>query len=335
MPINRRQFLGVGAGALAAATLPTPATAETRNGMPYRELGGTGERVSLLCVGGYHIGMHHISEKKAIEIMRTAVDEGVNFFDNAWHYHGGRSEERMGKALKDGYRDKVFLMTKHHGRDAQVAEEHLNESLRRFDVDVIDLWQFHEVTAPDTPQKIYESGVLDFCLKAQEQGKIRYIGFTGHFLPFVLADMVERGFPWDALQMPLSVSDAHYRSFEQEVLPKAAEKNIGVLAMKCLGGSPGAIPNVSRTCTVEECLHYAMSLPVASIVSGMETMEKLQQNIAAARNFKPLGADARTELLARTREAALTGKLEPHKSAWHRNVWNMYEDEIKRRGVEA
>ncbi len=318
MKVNRREFLKVSGTCAAAAmiAMKTPAQ-EYRNGMPYRTLGRTGEKVSLLCIGGAHIGMKHVSEEEGIRIIRTAIDEGVNFLDNAWAYNDGLSEKRMGRALKDGYRDKVFLMTKHKGRDRETAQQHLEDSLRRFDVDVIDLWQFHEIVQPDLPERIYNEGAIEVALKAKEEGKIRYIGFTGHRYPRFLLEMIERGFPWDTVQMPLNVLDYHFRSFEHEVLPIALEKNIGVIAMKTLGGSPAEIPVRSKSASVEECLRYAMSLPVATVCSGIDSMEKLKQNLAVAKNFRPMSDEERSELLARTRLAAETGEFEPYKTKWH------------------
>lgn len=316
--MDRRDFLKTTTAAVIGASLAPPlAQAEVRNGMPYRPLGKTGEMVSLLCVGGSHIGQGNVTEEEAIRIMRTAVDEGVNFFDNAWAYFDGKSEERMGKALKDGYRDKVFLMTKHKGRDAATAQQQLEDSLRRLDVDVVDLWQFHEVVHPDFPKAIYENGAIDVALKAREEGKIRYIGFTGHHYPKYHNEMIDRGFPWDTVQMPLNVFDHHFRSFEQSTMVKARENEMGVIAMKTLGGNPGTIPNASKAATAEECLRYAMSLPVATVVSGMDSMEHLRANLATAKAFKPFEPEELKALLARTAPDAANGNYEPYKTQWH------------------
>lgn len=319
MQMDRRTFLKSAAVGAVAVAINKPAAEELRNGMPYRPLGRTGEMVSLLCIGGFHIGQRHVSEKDAIAIMRTAVDEGVNFFDNAWAYHDGVSEERMGKALKDGYRDKVFLMTKHKGRNPENARRYLEDSLRRLDVDVIDLWQFHEVIRPEEPEEIYSSGAIDVALKAKEEGKIRYIGCTGHHYPFIQAEMITRGFRWDSIQMPLNVFDHHFRSFEKEVLPLATERGIGVIAMKTLGGSPGAIPKTGAA-TVSECLRYAMDLPVATVCSGIDSMEILRENLRVAKTFTPMTAEEKTELLARTARPAADGAHESYKTAWHRDI---------------
>ncbi|MCA9445886.1 MAG: aldo/keto reductase [Candidatus Omnitrophica bacterium] len=317
MGIDRRAFLKTSAAAAAIIPFVTgKGYAEKRNGMPYRRLGKTEEMVSLLCVGGYHIGREELTEQESIAIMRTAVDEGVNFFDNAWKYHNGRSEERMGKALKDGYRDKVFLMTKVAGRDAKSAQQQLEDSLRRLDVDVIDLWQCHEVVTESEPYKIYNEGVIEVLLKAKEEGKVRYLGFTGHRFPDIHNEMIERGFDWQTVQMPLNILDHHFRSFEQEILPKALKKDIGVIAMKTLGGTPGQIPAKAHLATVPECLRYAMSLPVSTVVSGMDSMDYLKQNIETAKNFTPMTEAERAELLGRTQKIALNGEFEPYKTEW-------------------
>lgn len=315
MSMNRRTFLG--SSLAGAALLGMPAWAEKRDGMPYRDLGKTGEKVSLLCVGGYHIGVDTLSDEESIALMRASVDEGVNFFDNAWAYHNGRSEERMGKALKDGYRDKVFLMTKGQSWNAKDAERFLEDSLRRMDVDMIDLWQVHEVVRPELPGQIYSEGVLEYLEKAKEAGKIRYIGFTGHHLTSTHLEMIERGFPFDTIQMPMGVLDYHYRSFQDNVLPKALEKGIGVLGMKTLAG--GGVQK-SEAASVEECLRYSMSLPVSTVVSGMRTMDELKANIAAAKGFTPMDEAGMTALRERTKPAGNDGRFEAYKTAWHQDV---------------
>lgn len=317
MSMNRRTFLG--SSLAGAAMLAAPAWAEKRGGMPYRDLGKTGEKVSLLCVGGYHIGVDSLTDDESVALMRTAMDEGVNFLDNAWAYHDGRSEVRMGKALKDGYRDKAFLMTKGQARDAKGAEQYLEDSLRRLDVDTIDLWQVHEIVRPESPGLIYGQGVLDYLQKAKEAGKIRYIGFTGHHLTSIHLEMLAGGFPFDTIQMPMSILDYHYRSFQNTVLPKALERGMGVLAMKTLGGTPGAVPK-SGAATVEECLRYAMSLPVSTVVSGMGSMDNLKQNIATAKAFTPMDEAELTALRARTKPYGNDGRFESYKTAWHKDI---------------
>jgi predicted aldo/keto reductase-like oxidoreductase len=317
MSMNRRTFLGTSLA--GAALLSQPAWSEKREGMPYRVLGKTGEKVSLLCLGGAHIGGKEVTDEDSIAIMRTAVDEGVNFFDNAWAYHNGRSELLMGRALKDGYRDKVFLMTKGQARDAAGAQRFLEESLKRLDVDVIDLWQVHELVEPDGPGKVFSLGVLDYLMKAKEEGKIRYIGFTGHHLTSIHLEMLAGDFDFDTIQMPLGILDYHFRSFQQNVLQKALDKNMGVLAMKTLGGSPGAVPE-SGAATVAECLRYAMSLPVSTVVSGMETMEQLKQNLATAKAFVPMDEAELAALRTRTEPFGNDGRFESYKTAWHKDI---------------
>ncbi|MCY3792104.1 MAG: aldo/keto reductase, partial [Gemmatimonadetes bacterium] len=251
--------------------------------------------------------------KAMAALMHAAIDEGINFFDNAWGYSNGASEIRMGKVLSGGYRDRVFLMTKDASRHPKRAIVHLEESLRRLQTDVIDLWQFHNIKQPDDPERIYEQGLLEAVLKAKEEGKIRYIGFTGHTLPSLHVEMIERGFTWDATQMPINVFDPHYLSFVDEVLPVAVEKNIGVIAMKTLGGRPEAIL-ATGVATVTECLRYAMSLPVATVCSGMDSLEKLRQNADIARQFAPLAADEQLALLSRTKELGMQGTRESYKA---------------------
>jgi len=329
MELNRRGFLKHSlAAATAAGLLQTPVVAERRNGMPYRRLGRTEELVSLLCLGGAHIGLPHVSDEEAIRIMRTAVDEGVNFFDNAWAYSGGVAEERMGKALQDGYRDKVFLMTKHKGRDAASAEAYLEESLRRLQVEMIDLWQFHEVIDPRDPERLYSEGAIEVALKAKEVGKIRYIGFTGHHITTTHVEMIERGFAWDTVQIPLNTLDFHYRSFEKNVVPLALEKDIGIIGMKPM--SVGELAK-SGAATPAECLRYAMNLPVATVCSGMDSMEFLKENLATAKSFQPLEETEVAALRAASKSPAEDGAREPYKTTWHVRLQEMMREEL---GIE-
>jgi uncharacterized protein len=312
MSLTRRDFLRNSALAAALATAtPAAQAVESRNGMPYRTLGSTGEAVSLLGIGGYHIGVASLSDEQSIALMRRAVDEGVNFFDNAWDYTGGRSERLMGKALKDGYRDQVFLMTKVLDRSRQGAQQQLEDSLRRLDVDVIDLWQIHSVQNPRDAQSVYEDGALDVAAKARDEGKVRFIGFTGHVQPEGHLAMLERGFDFATVQMPLSVFDHHYHSFAGQVLPKLQEKKMGAIAMKVLGGrgqilAPGNL-------SAEEALHYAMNLPIATVVSGMDTIQRLEENLRIAKSFQPMKADATAALLERVKQAASGGQHEYYK----------------------
>ena len=310
-PYSRRTFLKLSTAAAAGLSI---SAAPAHRDMPHRLLGRTGESVSLLGLGGAHLAHHgNMEEKEAIALMHAAIDEGINFFDNAWGYSNGESEMRMGKALRGGYRDRVFLMTKDASRHPKRAIAHLEESLRRLQTDAIDLWQFHNIRQPDDPQRIYEQGLLEAALKAKEQGKIRYIGFTGHTLPSLHVEMIERGFAWDATQMPINVFDPHYLSFVEHVLPAAVARNIGVIAMKTLGGSPEAIL-ATGAATLAECLRYAMSLPVATVCSGMDSLAKLQQNADLARGFAPLADDERLALLSRTQELGMGGAHESYKA---------------------
>jgi predicted aldo/keto reductase-like oxidoreductase len=243
--------------------------------------------------------------------MRTAIDQGVNFFDNAWDYHDGRSEELMGKALQDGYRDKIILMTKHHGRKPEFARKHLEESLKRLKTDVIDVWQFHEIDEQWEIDSIYSSGVLDFALKAKEEGKIKHIGFTGHFRPALHLQMIHRGFDWETIQMPINVLDQHFLSFSKNVLPLAVEKNIGVIAMKTLGGGAFLEDNII---TPAEALRFAMTLPVSTVCSGMDSIKVLNENINTAKNFTPMSEEEITQILERTIKYALNGQYEEYKT---------------------
>lgn len=317
MKLSRRDFMQTAAVAAAVAALgATPPTVEVRNGMPYRTLGRTGEKVSLLCVGGAHVTTPSIGEQEIIRLIRTAVDEGVNFLDNAWTYHNGGGETMMGKALKDGYRDKIFLMTKTYDpeRTAENTRKQLEDSLRRLDVDVIDLWQIHQVQAKSDPGAVFDNKVVEVMEKARDEGKVRYIGFTGHHHPEYHAAMLDTGYAWDTVQMPINPFDYHWTSFAGRVIPKAVELNVGILAMKTLGGSPGHLPNRSGVVTAAECLRYVMNLPVSAVVSGMDSMEKLQHNLAVAKAFEPLSDEEVQTILAKCTDAAQGGQYEPYKA---------------------
>ena len=312
---TRREFIKMSAAALVGLSYGLPSiTKGLKGGIPYRRLGKTGLEISILTVGGYNIGIKEkLTEKESIKLMRTAIDEGINFFDNAWDYHDGGSEKRMGKALRDGYRQQVILMTKHHGRDPQRARKHLEDSLRRLKTDVIDVWQFHEIDEQTEVEDIYSTGALDFALKAKEEGKIRFIGFTGHYRPALHLDMIQRGFDWDTAQMPINVLDNHYLSFTQNVLPVAVEKNIGVIAMKTLGGTPGVIAE-NRIASPEDCIRFAMTMPVSTVCSGMDSMDVLRKNINTARNFKPMTETEIEVLLDQTKDYAHNGQYEEYKT---------------------
>jgi aryl-alcohol dehydrogenase-like predicted oxidoreductase len=287
----------------------------SRAGIPYRLLGSTGENVSLVGLGGGHIGIQE-SEAESIGIIRTAIDNGINFLDNSWDYSGGASEVRMGKALRDGYRDKVFLMTKIDGQTGEAAMKQLDECLRRLQVETIDLLQFHEVIRLEDAGRVFApSGGMEAVLKAKEAGKLRYIGFTGHKSPEVHLRMLrtasENGFTFDAVQMPLNLLDTHFRSFEREVLPCLVENGIGVLGMKPMAA--GALP-MSGTVTATECLHYAMSLPTSTVITGCESLARLEQALEAARSYRPLSEVERSALLSRTAGAAEDGGSEGYKT---------------------
>jgi aryl-alcohol dehydrogenase-like predicted oxidoreductase len=285
--------------------------------MIYRTLGSTGEKVSAIGVGGWHLGLKTVDDELAIRIVRSAIDRGINFLDNCWDYNEGASELRMGKALRDGYRERAFVMTKIDGRSKKEAARQLDESLRRLGVDYIDLVQHHEIIRFDDPHRIFHpDGANAALVEARAAGKIRYIGFTGHKDPRIHLHMLEvaeeNGFRFDTVQMPLNVMDAHYRSFEKLVLPELVKQEIGVLGMKSMANG---ILLKSKTVTPVECLHYALSLPTSVVITGIDSMEILEQALAAVESFHPLSNDARETLLARTRDAAAYGRFEPFKTS--------------------
>jgi len=331
--MNRRKFIGkaaVGAGALVvtrkaigeenmkneapAATFDIPPT--TLEGeMIYRTLGATGEKVSAIGLGGFHLSKPKMDEE-AIKLIRAAIDRGMTFMDNCWDYADGLSEIRMGKALKDGYRQKVFLMSKIDGRDKKSAAKQIDESLLRLQTDRLDLLQFHEIIRLEDPDKIFATGgAFEAMTEAKKAGKLRYIGFTGHKDPFVHLRMLEiaaaNNFKFDTVQLPLNVMDAHFRSFEKQVLPRLVAEKTGVLGMKSMG-DPFILD--SKTVTPTECLNYALNLPTSTVITGIETMEILEQAFTIAKKFKPMTNAAMTALLAKTKSAAMTGKFERFKT---------------------
>jgi len=284
--------------------------------MPMRTLGRTGVKVSLVGLGGWHLGFKFIDEELSVRMIRTAVDNGINFMDNCWDYNEGASEERMGKALKDGYRERVFLMTKIDGRTKKDAAKQLDESLKRMQTDHIDLVQHHEILRFEDPHRIFAAeGANKALLEARDAGKIRFIGFTGHKDPrihkYMLDVATENGFQFDTVQMPLNVMDAHYRSFEKIVLPELVKQNIGVLAMKTLAN--GTILE-SNTVSAIECLQYAMNLPTSVVITGCQSMKDLEQALTAARTFKPMSNEQVKSLLDKTADAASRGKYELFKT---------------------
>ena len=314
---TRREFLGA---ALTTSLFAGVAGADlwaagAENGIPYRKLGRTGERVSIIGLGGWHLGIQS-TEQESVRIIRTALDSGINFLDNCWDYNGGESEVRMGKALLDGYRQKAFLMTKIDGQTKKAATAQLQESLRRLQTDHIDLLQFHEVIRMTDPERIFAPGNgMEAILEAKKAGKIRYIGFTGHKHPDIHLKMLETAashqFHFDAVQMPLNAMDAHYESFEKKVLPVLVKNEIGVLGMKPMGAG---LLLQSKTLSPVECLHYALSLPTSVVITGCESMANLQQALEVARNFKPLTATESAALLAKTEQAARNGQFEGYKN---------------------
>ena len=314
MSVNRRDFLkgAAAAGMVAGMSNLSPAAG---GGMPKRTLGHTGEQVSMLGVGGYHLGRP--SEDEAIRMVRTALDHGMNFLDNCWDYNGGESEVRMGKALRDGYRQKAFLMTKIDGRTAKAARQQLEQSLQRLQTDHIDLLQFHEVIRMNDPERIFApGGGMEEIVKARSEGKVRYIGFTGHKSPQIHKHMLEvadqHKFKFDSVQMPLNVMDAHYDSFHNIVLPMLQERNIGVLGMKPMGDS---IILKSGKVTPIECLRYALSLPTSVVITGCDSMKILQQALDLGQSFKPLSESERAAILGKTTEAAKNGEFELYKTS--------------------
>jgi len=311
--MKRRHFLKVSAAAAASATMARgsgAAPAPSRNDMPYRRLGRTGEEVSLLCLGGFHMARSGVSDDLAIRIVRTAIDEGVNFLDNAWDYHRGRSEQLMGRALRGGYRDRAFVMTKVLARDPEGVRQQLEDSLRRLDIDRIDLWQFHSLRTAEDARQVCDE-LLEIAVRAREEGKVRYIGFTGHRRPEALVEMLKCDFPWDAVQMAVPIFDYHHLSFQKEVLPLAVEKDLGVIAMKPLAGR--AEPHKEGLIRVEQMWRYTMSLPVASVVTGLDSMEYLQEALQVFKETPPMEAEEKEQLLARVREEGESGRFEYYK----------------------
>lgn len=326
---DRRSFLGKMATGIAGTVGVTggipgaPAAGKSLGaikrpavgGMPYRTLGRSGEKVSLIGLGGYHMAVPR-DEAESIRIVRTAVDNGINFMDNCWDYHDGLSEVRMGKALRDGYRKKVFLMTKTDGQMKEVYNRQLEESLKRLQTDTIDLVQFHEVIREGDPERIFGAkGAFEAALAAKKAGKIRYIGFTGHKDPDIHLKMLNtafaHGFTFDAVQMPLNVMDAHYHSFAHKVVPVLVKHGIGVLGMKPMAAG---IILKSNTVTPIECLHYAMNLPTSVVINGCDSVERVHQAVEAARTFRPMDETEVAALLAKTATAAVKGEFEPFKT---------------------
>jgi predicted aldo/keto reductase-like oxidoreductase len=316
---TRREFMQTAAAVAGAVAISAPAApaAEDKKpgeGIPTRPLGKTGVNVSMLCLGGWHIGA--VKDKdEAVKIMHAAIDEGVTFFDNCWDYHDGGSEEIMGKALAaDGgkWRKKVFLMTKVCARDAKGVRSMIDDSLRRMQTDVIDLMQMHEINWDNDPEWVVEQGGLAALLQAQKAGKVRFVGFTGHKHPAIHLKMLPV-YKWDTVQCPINVCDHFYRSFAKELIPAAKKQNTGVIGMKSLGGGDGKIVKAG-VATAEECIRFSLSQDIAALVSGMDSMDVLKKNIATVRNFKPMEGEELTKLLAKVKPHAGDGRHERFKS---------------------
>ena len=315
--LSRRDFVGnsvkgAAAVALAAPILTQPANAQG-GGLPMRALGKTGADVSVLCLGGWHIGFAaQQDEAEAIRIMHAAVDEGMTFFDNAWDYHDGYSEIVMGKALAtDGRRDKVFLMTKGCDRDYAGAMRCIDESLKRLQTDYLDLWQFHEIVYDNDPDWVFEQGGIQAAIEAKAAGKIRHIGFTGHRDPRIHQTMLDKPFDWETVQLPINMMDAQFRSFLNEIVPQCVDRGAGVIGMKTLGG--GVITGQAGI-SADTCIRYALSQPVSSIVVGITSMDELQQNAATARSFTPMPDVDQAALLASVKDVAGDGRYELYKT---------------------
>ena len=302
-------------------TIPRISSAGTMRGeMLYRELGSTGEQVSVIGMGGSHLGLATVEEDSAIRLVHEGLDRGINFLDNSWDYNEGRSEERVGKALaQGGYRQKAFVMTKLDGRTKDVAANQIDTSLKRMKVDHIDLLQHHEILRYDDPDRIFnEGGSMEAVLAAKQAGKVRFIGFTGHKDPRIHLHMLdvakERGFHFDTVQMPINVMDAHFRSFARLVVPRALEEKIGVLGMKSFGDGI-----ILKSGAVEpmDCLHYSLNVPLSVLITGIDKREILDQAFAAVKSFKPISEADVAQLISKTREVAAAGKYELFKTTSH------------------
>ena len=327
--MERRKFLkqAVAAAALtgwkasaaltgAAALTALPITTKV-NGIGRRKLGRSDVSVSILGIGGFHLGLSHVTETDAVRVVRSALDEGINFLDNCWDYNDGVSEERMGKALADGYREKAFLMTKLDGRTGSAARQQLEQSLKRLKTDHIDLLQIHEVIRMTDPEQAFQAGnVVEVLQQARKDGKVRFIGFTGHKSPSIHLHMIEtadqHGFTFDTVQMPVNALDEHYNSFGQQVIPAANKRGMAVLGMKPL--SNGAILKTGAV-TAPQALRYAMSVPVTVTLTGCESMADLEQALTVVRNFKPMTVEEKVALLEKTAPSAAEGKFEAYKSS--------------------
>ena len=317
--MERREFLKSATLAAIATTAMQQAAAfagQTHE-IPYRTLGRTGQKVSALGIGGYHIGVSELSPDQATRLVRTALDSGVNFLDNCWDYNDGESEVRMGKALKNGYRQKAFLMTKIDGRTRASAQQQLEQSLSRLQTDHLDLIQIHEVIRMNDPERVFApGGSLEYLEQARKEGKVRFIGFTGHKSPEIHLHMIDvakqHQYTFDTVQMPLNVMDAHFDSFTRKVVPVATSLNMGILGMKPMANG---IILESKTVGPVECLHYAMNLPITTVITGCDSMEVLEQALDAARGFRPLSQEQVAAILGKTADVAQAGRFEPYKTS--------------------
>jgi predicted aldo/keto reductase-like oxidoreductase len=309
--LTRRDFLKIAAaGTLLGGfgVLEASEAASASGLIAKRKLGRTGLEVSIIGVGGWHLGVPSDPEE-AVRIVRTAIDEGVNFMDNASCYNEGQSERIMGRALLDGYRDRVVLMTKNHGRDAATFRQQLEQSLKQLQTDRIDVLQFHEIIREGEPERIFSTGALEAAAKAREEGKIRLIGFTGHRLPRLLREMLEHEFPWDTVQLPVNLLDAHFRSFAKEIIPLASKRGLGIIGMKSLASGDILRTGVSPG----EAIGYCLSQPIHTLVCGMDSLKVLRQDLEIARSWQPLGDEEQQRLLDRVAPHAREGRLEWYK----------------------
>jgi predicted aldo/keto reductase-like oxidoreductase len=309
----RASAAGLAATAVGSMAVADPAP-KNAGGIPLRPLGKTGETVTMICLGGYHSSTHP-DESASIRLIQRAIDEGITFLDNAWDYHDGAAEERMGKAISQGNRrEKVFLMTKCCGRTARDAQSNLEDSLRRLRTDHLDLWQFHEIVYDNDPDWIFASGgAIETALKAKEEGKVRFLGFTGHKDPSIHLKMLAKPYPWSTVQMPLNVMDSQFRSFQHKVLPALNQRGIAALGMKSLGGTGKIVAD--GILTIEEALRYVLSLPIAALVSGIDSEKVLEQNLAIVRDFKPLAATEMAAIETKVQTIAGDGRYELFKSS--------------------
>jgi len=304
--------------ALSGAAADVPAAfVRSVEGIGRRKLGRADAEVSIIGIGGYHLGLGAVTEQDAIQIVRAALDRGTNFLDNCWDYNGGVSEERMGKALEGGYRQKAFLMTKIDGRTGQAARQQLEESLRRLKTDHLDLIQIHEVIRMTDPEQAFQPGnVIEVLQQARKEGKVRFIGFTGHKSPDIHLHMIatadQHHFTFDSVQMPVNALDEHFNSFGQRVIPEARKRGMAIIGMKPL--SNGAILK-TNTVTAPEALHYAMSVPVTVTITGCQSMANLEQALGVAKNFEPLSVQQKLKILEKTAPVSEAGKFEDYKSS--------------------